>query len=267
MRRPQHPVVALFRSPKRLPHILCLACAGPLLAGCTLQDQLAAARGALDAVRGEQAAEAARDPVRAYFEDRNMSEAMADLDEIEDWCEEVRDRWGDDARDDSPTYDQVCERLVELLAEPECPACPRPIRPESLPSASMAPPPAASALPAAVRDAEGLHDPPSPDANGFLHIGHGVNLSALAAAESAKLWREATDWADRWTDVPACRDALAEIHYALGAPSLRGFKRMLGEIESRDWTEAAYELRQSDWARTVGARAERIASTLAEDCP
>ena len=232
-----------------------------VLAGCTFQDQLAAARGALDAVRSQQAAEAARDPIRAYYEERNMSEAASDADEIADWCEEVRDRWGDDAVDDSPTYDQVCERLLQLLApcsefHGEGPALRAP-----------AVPPAAAALPPAARAAEGHQPEPAPGAvSGELHAGHGVNLSDAARRLEAALWREAQEWASRWTEAAACRDALAEVHYALGASRIRGFQRMLGEIASEDWAEAAYELRSSEWARVVGDRAKRIARTLEEDC-
>ena len=237
------------------------------LGGCTVQDQLRAARGALEAVRGERAAEIARDPVRAYFEDRNMSEAVSDADEIADWCEEVADRWGDDALDDSPTFDQVCERLLPLLAPPDRPA-PN-TRAASAPSApSAGPTGAVPALPARVRRAEGDHDPPGPGPiSGDLHAGHGVNLSDAARRLEGELWGEATRWAVRWTDSIACRDALAEVHFALGAARVRGFTRMLGEVRSGDWAEAAYELRRSQWARQVGARAERIASTLEESCP
>ena len=233
-------------------------------AGCTVQDQLAAAKGAVNALRAEQLAERERDPVRAYFEERNLSEAVGDADEIADWCEEARDRWGDDALDDSPTYDQVCELLLTRLTRPAepCPdACPERVR--TRPEAA----PPAAALPPAVAAAEGLHDPPSPGAvSGDVHAGHGVNITDLANREAARLWREAAAWAGRWTDADACRDALAEVHYALGAARIRAFTRMLGEIESGDWKEAAYELRRSKWARQVGGRAERIARTLEVDC-
>lgn len=247
--------------------------------GCTVQDQLAAAKGALGALRAEQAAETARDPVRAYYEERNMSEAAADLDELADWCEEARDRWGDDALDDSPTYDQVCEQLLQLLAAPpECPppalcpaAAPHTEPRAAAPAPIAAPPPAQpppTVLPPAAAEAEGLHDPPAPGAvSGDLHAGHGVNLTAATRALERELWAEARRWAALWTQTSGCRDALAEVHYALGAPRIRGFARMLGEVRSGDWAEAAYELRASEWARTVGARAERIAATLEEDCP
>lgn len=259
-------------------NVCALACALALaLGGCTVQDQLAAAKGALDALRSEQRAEIERDPIRAYFEARNMSEAAGDAEEMADWCEEVGDRWGDDALDDSPTYDQVCERLLlRLLAEPDCPDTPEraprgAVRPTAAgtslgTSVPQSPPPAS--LPAAVAAAEGLHDPPAPGAvSGDLHGGHGANLSDAARRLEGQLWAEAVRWASRWTDAEACRGALAEIHYALGAARIREFTRMLGEIESADWPEAAYELRQSKWARQVGPRAERIAAALAEDCP
>lgn len=248
-----------------------------VLAGCTVQDQLRAAKGALDALKRERAAETERDPVRAYFERRNMSEAVADQDEIADWCEEVADRWGDDALDDSPTYDQVCERLQELLsgalaadlagtsAGVGTGATQRRGRIAGAPSTRGI---TGATLPPAAAAAEGMHVPPGPGAvSGDLHAGRGVNVADAARRLERELWGEATTWAERWTESAACRDALAEVHYALGAARVRGFKRMLGEIRSGDWREAAYELKRSRWARQVGPRAERIASTLEESCP
>lgn len=161
-----------------------------------------------------------------------------------------------------------CQRPPAPAAAPDC-DCPTeggPAR-EGRPSAPPEPPAAGSGLPPAVRTAEGLHDPPSPGvASGDLHGGHGVNLSDAARRLERRLWDEALAWAGHWTDVDACREALAEVHYALGAARVREFARMLGELRSGDWPEAAYELRQSEWARTVGDRAERIAAALETEC-
>lgn len=156
------------------------------------------------------------------------------------------------------SHQLYCQPAPAAAPDCECPAKGGPALPGR--------PAAGSGLPPAVRTAEGLHDPPSPGAvTGDVHAGHGVNLTAAVRRLERELWAEASAWA-RWTDDEACRRALAEVHYALGAPAVQGFDRMRGEIASGDWKEAAYELRQSRWARQVGDRAERIAATLETEC-
>lgn len=175
-------------------------------------------------------------------------------------------------RERHATHQRYCQRPPADFSPSEAgppPAAAPPAAPCPCPECPAAVPPATAppAIPPAVSAAEGGQRPPYVGGpSGDVHLGEGVNLTALANAEAARLWREAAAWADQWTDAEQCRDALAEVHYALGAGRLRGFGRMLGELESRDWDQVGYELLQSEWARVVGARAERIASTLKRDC-
>ena len=62
----------------------------------------------------------------------------------------------------------------------------------------------------------------------------------------------------------ARRRALLNMAFNLGLPRLLGFTAMLADLESGDFAGAARETIDSRWARQVGARAQRIATLLAE---
>ena len=57
-------------------------------------------------------------------------------------------------------------------------------------------------------------------------------------------------------------DAVTNMAFNLGHHRLHGFKRMQAAIKADDWQTAADEALDSKWARQVGDRAVRIATTL-----
>lgn len=61
---------------------------------------------------------------------------------------------------------------------------------------------------------------------------------------------------------PNRKDALTELMFIMGAPTLLSFKRMWGYIKTGDWAEAAVELLDSRFAEQVGQRAHTIADLL-----
>jgi lysozyme len=63
-------------------------------------------------------------------------------------------------------------------------------------------------------------------------------------------------------DDPVRRDAVAEMVFNLGAQRLLRFRHMLAAIRVGDWERAAEEAADSDWAREVGERANRIVYML-----
>ncbi len=59
-------------------------------------------------------------------------------------------------------------------------------------------------------------------------------------------------------DTPARQEALVEMSYQLGLPSLLGFKNSLKMIEEGRWKEAGDNLRKSKWYQQTPKRAKRI---------
>lgn len=57
--------------------------------------------------------------------------------------------------------------------------------------------------------------------------------------------------------------ALANMCFNMGLHGLLGFRDMLAAIREGDFTKASQEALDSDWAKQVGARAQRIAVLLA----
>jgi len=57
----------------------------------------------------------------------------------------------------------------------------------------------------------------------------------------------------------ARKSVLINMLFNLGLPTFLQFKKMLAAIESKDFSEAANQMRNSKWAKQVGKRAERLA--------
>lgn len=66
-----------------------------------------------------------------------------------------------------------------------------------------------------------------------------------------------------WDDLPdRVQIALASMAFQMGVSGLFGFRRMLGHIEQKNWTEAAREALSSKWASQTPSRAEDIAEMI-----
>jgi lysozyme len=120
-----------------------------------------------------------------------------------------------------------------------------------------------------IRD-EGLKLRPYRCTAGKLTIGCGRNLDDNGLTEAEARYLLANDIAtvsrelDRvcpwWGEMgPARQRALANMAFNLGVPRLRQFRMMLAALDSGDWEAAASEALDSQWAKQVGARAQRIA--------
>ena len=64
-------------------------------------------------------AEIARDPIRASFEDRNFVESISDAEELDRWCDDQRQQYGLGVLSDSVAFEEVCERLLPMIAAPK----------------------------------------------------------------------------------------------------------------------------------------------------
>ncbi|MEC9346044.1 MAG: lysozyme [Pseudomonadota bacterium] len=58
------------------------------------------------------------------------------------------------------------------------------------------------------------------------------------------------------------KNALIDMHFNLGDPAFRGFKRMIAALAAGDYNAAADEMLASAWARQVGARATELADMM-----
>jgi lysozyme len=124
-----------------------------------------------------------------------------------------------------------------------------------------------------IRD-EGLKLKPYRDTRGILTIGVGRNLEGVGISErEAKIllandivsvasqldtalpwWKSLSDGRQR---------ALINMGF-MGVQKLLGFKNMLAALQAGDWDTASREALDSDWAREVKARANRVAVLILE---
>lgn len=67
-------------------------------------------------------------------------------------------------------------------------------------------------------------------------------------------------WWNNLTDVRQA--ALIDMRFNLGPSRFRSFKQMLRALDMGDYTEAAHQVLNSNYAKQVGRRAEHIAAAL-----
>ena len=66
-----------------------------------------------------------------------------------------------------------------------------------------------------------------------------------------------------WNNLTDLRQAaLIDMRFNLGPSRFRGFVKMIKALEMGDFTEAAYQVLHSNYAKQVGVRAEHIAEAL-----
>ena len=123
-----------------------------------------------------------------------------------------------------------------------------------------------------IRD-EGLRLFPYQDTRGKWTIGVGRNLTdcGLSTMEAYSLLANdiahaAGQLAEHfpWTQAldEARRGALLNMTFNMGIHGLAEFRMMLGAMEQGDWETAAKEMLDSEWAKQVGARADRLAEQV-----
>ena len=118
---------------------------------------------------------------------------------------------------------------------------------------------------------EGYRALPYTDSQGVLTIGYGCALdvgwpepfaAAVAKLELESAERDAQTIAGYDALDPLRRSVLIEMAFNLGMPHLLGFKKFLAAISKLDFKTAAAEMRDSQWAKQVGARAQRLARII-----
>jgi len=126
-----------------------------------------------------------------------------------------------------------------------------------------------------LRKHEGFSDIPYKDVNGNPTIGYGHNLSMPITKDAAEKILDndiMIAMADFRRLSPAFRKQLnpnrsrvvAEMLFAMGLPAFRSFKRFISYTTLGMFDEAAQEILDSEWARTVGDEPGQRAYELAE---
>lgn len=120
---------------------------------------------------------------------------------------------------------------------------------------------------------EGLVTKPYKDSKGILTIGVGRNLEAtgITVPEAMYLLDNDIDKVMAWLtqNLPwwvvlsdARQRALANMCFNLGGKRLLEFHKFLRALQDGDYTTAGIEMLDSDWAKQVGARAQRLHSLI-----
>ena len=123
---------------------------------------------------------------------------------------------------------------------------------------------------------EGIRLHPYRCPGGRLTIGIGRNLDDLGITKAEALYLldndiqrvegeldEGLPW---WRELSAVRQAvLIDMCFNMGFHGLFGFVRMLMALQRGDWSQAATEIRGSDYYSQVGARAKRLLRMIETD--
>jgi len=123
-----------------------------------------------------------------------------------------------------------------------------------------------------VKKHEGLSLLPYEDTEGFITIGFGTNIDAGISLEQAnallniqleslrkELDKRIPDWSNH---SDARQNVVLEMAYNLGIPRLLKFKKMLANLEKRDYNHAALEMLNSRWREQVKDRAITLANQM-----
>jgi len=111
---------------------------------------------------------------------------------------------------------------------------------------------------------------------GYLTIGVGRNLDSTGITREEALYLRDNDirrvegeldegllW---WRELSAVRQAvLVDMCFNLGFHGLLGFVKMLMALRRGDWSQAAAEIRNSDYYSQVGIRAKRLIRMVETD--
>ena len=126
-----------------------------------------------------------------------------------------------------------------------------------------------------IKEGEGWRSKPYRDTKGKLTIGFGTLLEDGISKEEGEflLMHRLQNIIDELIEksfidlgeLPeVVDDALYEMAYTMGVPSLLGFTRMWAALADEDWKTASIEALDSKWARDVGKRrSSRISDAIA----
>ena len=120
---------------------------------------------------------------------------------------------------------------------------------------------------------EGFSSKPYKCPAGKLTIGYGRNLDAngitkeeadfMLSEDIENIYLEMTKILHCFADLDDVRQAVfVDMGYNMGLRGFLKFKNMLKAVEAHDYTEAAKEMLDSEWAKQVKKRAVRLAKMM-----
>lgn len=130
---------------------------------------------------------------------------------------------------------------------------------------------ASESLLSRIREAEGYRDKPYRCPAGHLTIGYGTNIERIDREEAEWLMTRRLNKAigevhSRWPFVQHMterrRDAVYDMAYNMGVPTLAGFRKMWAALQAGAYNTAADEAKDSRWYNQVGRRAEQIVTMI-----
>ena len=119
-----------------------------------------------------------------------------------------------------------------------------------------------------IKNYEGFQDHPYLDTRKHVNIGWGRNLENGISVDEAELMfqndlnrsiKELEQYAWYQIQPQNVKNALINMNFNLGITKLIEFTHMITALINRDYTQAATEALNSDWAKEVGQRAKDIA--------
>jgi lysozyme len=119
-----------------------------------------------------------------------------------------------------------------------------------------------------IKQCEGLKLTPYSDTTGHLTIGWGRNLTVGIRLDEAEFLfqndfnqtlseLQICDWFDNLP--PNVKNALINMNFNIGISKLLEFTNMITALKEKDFTKAAQEVLNSEWAKEVGDRAKDVA--------
>jgi len=124
-----------------------------------------------------------------------------------------------------------------------------------------------------IKYSEGYSDKLYVDDKGFHTIGYGTNIETISKKEAEYLLKTrinnsisevdsllGVDVITKMTEEQ--RDAIYELCYWIGLPSLTNFKNMLKYIKAYNWVKASEEMMDSKIGREYTTRTKRLAYKL-----
>lgn len=122
-----------------------------------------------------------------------------------------------------------------------------------------------------IRD-EGIRAKAYLDSKGIPTIGIGHNLQKpissaaieqIYADDLAEVFTDLNKFLPWWTSLNLVRQrVLANMCFNMGIGTLLEFRNALGAMKAGDWFRASQEMLNSEWAKQVGARADRLAQMM-----
>ena len=118
---------------------------------------------------------------------------------------------------------------------------------------------------------EGFRSKPYQCTEGVWTIGHGITYLtedeslAIVAARVGKKHLELGNKLDWYDELPVnVQGVILEMCFQIGTTGMLKFKKMIANMQAKNWKGAAEEMKDSRWYRQTKNRCERLAKIVAD---